>query len=418
VDGDALAFAAIVAPEHGRFEIDAEGRWTYTPDADFAGEDRVRVEVSDGNGGTAETGLLFKVNVFEGGTAVVGEGGTGTILMDGISKDDLTLTREHDDLLIAVRDKGGITLAGYFAAPENGVKQLSTLEGPLYLEKERITEVGAGCGWRYWIDRFGRWGEKNLIYGSGRSEVLFGAGENDVLFGAGGNDEIFAADGDDTLVGGEGKDHLWGWRGEDTLYGDAGPDHLYGGDGNDALIGGADKDRLDGGDGDDWLYGDEGDDRLDGDSGSDILVGGIGDDLLEGGSGSDTYRFAPGDGLDRVYDYGGGWCRRKEDGGEDTIRFEEGVDRNNVAIFMRHRDLYLQYGDDDVVMIEQQSHFKKGIERIELADGCFLTDADINGIIQQMAAYAVNEGICLRSVEDVRKNEALMALVANSWHTA
>ena len=358
------------------------------------------------------------MNVFEGGTAVVGEGGTGTILMDGISKDDLTLTRTQNDLFIAVRNRGSITLAGYFAAPENGVKQLSTIEGPLHLDKERIAEVSAGSWWQRVFARFGWCGEKNLIYGSYKSEPIFGANENDVLFGAEGKDKLFGGDGDDTLVGGEEKDHLWGYKGDDTLYGDGGRDHLSGGDGNDALVGGDDKDKLDGGEGDDWLFGDEGDDQIDGDSGNDILVGGAGDDKLEGGYGDDTYRFGPGDGEDRVKEKSrGGRCWWKKDEGEDTVLFEAGVDREDVAIFMRKKDLYLQYGDGDIVKIEHQDHYRKGIERIELSDGSFLTDADINGIIQQMSAYAVNEGICLKSVEDVRGNDELMALIANSWHT-
>ncbi|MCF8052347.1 MAG: tandem-95 repeat protein [Desulfobacterales bacterium] len=418
VDGDTLAFAAVVAPAYGAFDIDENGRWTYTPDADFAGEDRVQVEVSDGNGGTVKTDLLFKVNVFEGGTAVVGKGGTGTILMDGISKDDLALTRAQDDLFIAVRDRGSMMLAGYFAAPENGVNVLQTLEGPLHLDKERIADVGPGCWWRRLTDQFGRWGIKNLIYGSSKSETLFGAEENDVLFGADGNDGLYGGSGNDTLVGGNGKDHLWGWDGDDTLYGDKGRGFLFGGRGDDALIGGEGNDRLDGGSGDDWLFGDEGDDRIDGGNGDDILVGGAGDDVLDGGRGDDIYRFGPGDGKDRVSDRDGGWCWWKKDSGHDTVRFDDGVSRESVAIFMRHKDLYLQYGDEDIVKIDQQLHCRGGIERLELADGSYLTDADIDGIIQQMAAYAVKEGICLRSVQDVRNNEDLMTLVADSWNAA
>jgi len=35
-----------------------------------------------------------------------------------------------------------------------------------------------------------------------------------------------------------------------------------------------------------------------------------------------------------------------------------------------------------------------------------------------MCAYAANEGICVRSVEDVRQNEELMGIVMNGWQTA
>lgn len=39
----------------------------------------------------------------------------------------------------------------------------------------------------------------------------------------------------------------------------------------------------------------------------------------------------------------------------------------------------------------------------------------LEGVIQDMACYAVNEGVCLHSVEDVRRNDELMTLIANSW---
>ncbi|MGD8366994.1 MAG: Ig-like domain-containing protein, partial [Desulfobacterales bacterium] len=417
VDGDTLSFAAVLSPEHGSFEIDEKGCWTYAPDVDFAGNDRVRVKVSDGSGAAAETELVFKVNVFEGGTAVVDKGGTGTILMDGIGKDELTLTRRADDLLIAVRDKGGIALTGYFSDPGNGVKQLATADGPLHLAKERIADIGNGSWWRGWLSRFGRWNQKNLIYGSSRSEALVGAAKNDVLFGAGGNDVLYGACGDDTLAGGNGRDQLWGGKGEDTLYGDKGPDHLYGGRGNDALIGGDGKDVIEGDDGDDRLWGGAGNDRLEGGAGDDILSGGGGNDLLRGGAGGDTYRFDAGDGRDRVCDGPNARCWRRPGAGKDTVHFASGVSNADVAFFSRGSDLYLQYGDQDILVVERQFRSGNRIERFELADGSYMTDADIGDLIEQMAAHAIDEGICLNSVEAVRKTESMMTLIASAWHT-
>ncbi|MEO0444292.1 MAG: hypothetical protein AAFZ92_11245, partial [Pseudomonadota bacterium] len=59
-----------------------------------------------------------------------------------------------------------------------------------------------------------------------------------------------------------------------------------------------------GGDGADTLNGASRDDRLYGGNGADTLNGGKGDDYLEGGAGSDEYRFAYGDGNDRIVDNG------------------------------------------------------------------------------------------------------------------
>jgi hypothetical protein len=56
------------------------------------------------------------------------------------------------------------------------------------------------------------------------------------------------------------------------------------------------------------------------------------------------------------------------------------------------------------------------VDQVKLSDESFITAADINRIIQDMAAYAVSEGIALSSVNDVRNNDHLMTMIAGSWH--
>ena len=48
----------------------------------------------------------------------------------------------------------------------------------------------------------------------------------------------------------------------------------------------------------------------------------------------------------------------------------------------------------------------------------YLSDADINQIIQDVAGYAVTEGIALGSINDVLQHNDLMTMVANSWQAA
>jgi hypothetical protein len=40
----------------------------------------------------------------------------------------------------------------------------------------------------------------------------------------------------------------------------------------------------------------------------------------------------------------------------------------------------------------------------------------VNRIIQDLTTFAVNEGICIRSAEDVRGNDELMNLIVSSWN--
>ncbi|QNM98753.1 tandem-95 repeat protein [Chitinimonas koreensis] len=57
VDGDALHVELVVAPGHGRLVREADGRYRYTPDADFNGEDHFGYTVSDGHG-TSNVGTV------------------------------------------------------------------------------------------------------------------------------------------------------------------------------------------------------------------------------------------------------------------------------------------------------------------------------------------------------------------------
>jgi VCBS repeat-containing protein len=52
VDGDALSYVKGSDPAHGSVVVNADGTWTYTPNANFNGTDSFIVSVSDGNGGT------------------------------------------------------------------------------------------------------------------------------------------------------------------------------------------------------------------------------------------------------------------------------------------------------------------------------------------------------------------------------
>jgi Ca2+-binding RTX toxin-like protein len=399
--------------------------------------------VDDGNGGTASTVLDLTVNVYTGGDVAIDGDGPAGLRLDGIGKDDLHLVRQQDDLHIEVRDRGTILLKGYFASPENGIEWLDTTDGPLHLAKDVIVEAdhdgcGWGWGWSWWGDRRTHGSQaKDLIYGSSSSDDLYGCGQNDVLFGDSGCDQLDGNSGDDTMVGGEGADLLTGGSGHDTLYGDDCSDALLGGDGDDCLIGGDGSDLLEGDGGNDRLYGDagndllfggrgndlliggQGNDQLCGDDGDDTLIGGAGDDVLSGGVGSDLYLFDKGAGHDQVLEAISGFCWW---GGaandEDVIRFGEGINKEDVALLSRWGSLQIGYGDGDQVDVMPSGFGQTGIERIELADGSYLTDADVNQLIQQMAAFAVDEGISMNSLDDVRNNQELMALVANAWHSA
>lgn len=134
---------------------------------------------------------------------------------------------------------------------------------------------------------------ENAIGGSGDDRLLGNAAKNN-LSGSAGSDLIWGLAGSDELLGGGGDDLLVGGGGQDRLIGQGGADQISGGNGRDRLSGGGGQDQLDGG---------RGKDKLIGGGGADELTGGRGGDHLVGGGGADVFRFAKGDGADRIMDF-------------------------------------------------------------------------------------------------------------------
>lgn len=151
--------------------------------------------------------------------------------------------------------------------------------------------------------------------------------------------------------------------------------------------------------------------RIDGNAGNNRLVGRAGTDILHGGEGDDTYLFNLGDGDDIV--------RNDHLAGVDRILFGADVGRTGIALFRSGDQLEIGYGAGDRVTLDNFFRDQESqVDVVQLADDTLLTAVDIEGIIQQMSSYAVQEGISLTSLDGVRQNESMMTLVAGSWHAA
>jgi len=163
-----------------------------------------------------------------------------------------------------------------------------------------------------------------------------------------------------TQVGTDESDLLVGSDIDDTLSGLAGVDTIRGEGGNDSLRGGADNDAVYGGDG------------------NDTLEGGEGDDYLQGDAGSDVYRFAPGFGTDRIYNYASPYYETEAK--TDRILFTGGITPDDVSARRVYNDLYLYVGTDTLRVQSQFSGDQYGVQRIEFAGGALW---DNNEILRQ-----------------------------------
>ncbi len=212
--------------------------------------------------------------------------------------------------------------------------------------------------------------------------VFEGTKKQDLITSEEADDSIYAGAGNDKISAGLGNDLLYGEAGDDELHGDAGHDRLFGGDGQDILYG---------------------------ESGNDRLTGGAGNDWLGGAQGDDSYFFNAGDGLDTINNY--------DPAGFDRILFGAAVDSAGIVLFRNDTHLEIGYGSNDQITVSEFfANPENRIDEIQLTDGQYLHAADINQIIQDMSAYAATEGIALNSFDDVRQNEELMVMVANSWN--
>jgi Ca2+-binding RTX toxin-like protein len=114
-----------------------------------------------------------------------------------------------------------------------------------------------------------------------------------------------------------------------------------------------------------WIRGDAANNSLYGGDGADVFAGGLGNDYLEGRAGSDTYRYASGDGGDRINDAG-------SVSDVDVLKL---VDLNASNVSLRHDGAHLYIRDiatGQETWVENQfwdGHPDWGIERIEFADG-------------------------------------------------
>ncbi|OUM04565.1 calcium-binding protein, partial [Pseudomonas syringae] len=247
------------------------------------------------------------------------------VRLEGLTKDDVSIRRESDDLVIQIRQTGETLRVSshFYSDPSYGyaINQLQFADGVVW-DQAQITAA--------------------LLIGTEIDDNITGYVSDDRLSGAQGNDTLNGRAGDDILDGGDGRDTLNGEDGNDTLLGGAGNDTLTGGYGNDTLDGGS------------------------------------GNDSLDGGYGSDTYVFRKGSGQDTISNYAYNDTTANK---LDVIRLE-GLNAADVVLRREYDDLIIQIKDSGETL-RVSSHFNTSvlygynIDQIQFADGSALTNEQI-----------------------------------------
>ncbi|WP_268968520.1 Hint domain-containing protein [Palleronia pontilimi] len=348
-DGDALALKVIAATaENGTVAINADGTLTYTPDADFNGEDTITYTIEDADGLTDEATVSVTVNPVNDDPVAVDDSATTDeqqpVKIDLIGNDtdvdgdalelvgfdqpaNGVVTGNGDGTVTYTPNKGfsGDDTFSYTVGDGKGGTDTGTVTVTVNdtIRPDGIVTNGdeaALIDTAYDGDPNGDFIDNNdAILGNAGSndDIVLAGGGNDTVLAGEGNDTVKGEDGDDSILGGAGDDSLSGDAGNDTIDGQSGADTIDGGDGDDSLVGGGQGDLIFGGAGNDTLRGGGGKDTLDGGDGDDSIRGGSEDDLILAGAGNDTVDSA-GPGNDTV-DGGAGDDELSGGAGDDSI---------------------------------------------------------------------------------------------------
>jgi VCBS repeat-containing protein len=236
----------------------------------------------------------------------------------GIRPEDIVVRRQFDNLVLEVGGSGDrVTFSNYYSLDANRIEQVTFADGTTWSSADVESR-------------------QLVADGTDASESIYGSGRGDVVNALGGDDHVEGLGGDDRIDGGTGIDYLYGGAGNDTLTGGAGNDS--------DIVAETQWDQYGS-----WY----GQDRH---------------DVLDGGSGDDTYLI-------------------NADSGYDLIRDEDGNDRVVLGAGLSVEDLIISdgtwYGHPGQLRVDYGKgafYIDSGttIERIESADGKFITRDDFN----------------------------------------
>jgi hypothetical protein len=251
VDGDTLTASSVLPPAHGTLNLNQDGSFLYTPDADFHGSDS------------------FKYVVITGA------------LKSNLATVSLTVTPVDDAPTVTVTP--GACMSD------------KTAQGLMVLTLADVDTAAAGLVVTAASSNTALVSTKSLVItGTGQSRALpitaADKKKGSAIITVTVNDGSWSSTASvQVLVGTNDAEIMSGTTGVDALFGLSGVDNLQGLGGADLLCGGNGNDLIDGGDGDDAPSGDSGNDRLLGGEGADALTGGSGADFFSGGAGINTY---------------------------------------------------------------------------------------------------------------------------------
>ena len=155
---------------------------------------------------------------------------------EGITKDNIILTREKTNLIIYTSNSSDkIVVENWYSSYK--LSKLTFADGSEMLKDEIHTKglVVRGTGEN--DELLGLEYEKNVLFGLGGDDIIRGGNSSDFLYGNEGDDTLYGEYGDDILEGGQGNDTIHAGNGKNTI--------KYSlGDGNDIILNASGEENL------------------------------------------------------------------------------------------------------------------------------------------------------------------------------
>ena len=270
-DNAILTAELVSGPSDGTLELNADGSYTYTPDANFNGSDSFTYKVNDGTVDSDTATVSLAVNA-------VNDAPTVTLASGGSCSTNTTSVSGTMNLSLADVDSSGVLALSATSLNQALVPAANVKFGGSGANRTvSITPAAKKSGSATITITASDGTAKStttiqVIVGTDKKETIKGTDGSDMIFGLNGDDTINAGNSNDLVCGGNGGGVINGGAGDDTLDGGNGNDTLRGDDGNDILRGGQGNDRLEGGNNDDTLTGGTGTDGFDGGTGADVAT--------------------------------------------------------------------------------------------------------------------------------------------------
>jgi VCBS repeat-containing protein len=280
-DRDGLSATRLSGPVHGSLELNSDGSFSYTPDANYNGPDSFSYQASDAGQDSGPATVTLDIRAVNDAPAANGDGyqtdedsplavaaagvlandsdrdgdGLAALLASGPAHGHLELSGDGSFVYAPAADFNGTDSFSYRAS-DGGLEsdpvavtiEVRPVDDPAPPPAAGAGGVAAGPGpTAPAAPLLGACA--NARSGGAGIDRLAGGGFGDRLLGLGGDDVLLGLAGDDCLSGGPGDDRLRGGAGDDRLRGNGGNDRLGGGPGRDALNGGAGNDTINARDG-------------------------------------------------------------------------------------------------------------------------------------------------------------------------